>query len=160
MARIHAAREDHAAVERCVREGLAIREKAHGRNHADVAMSVAALAEVLRAGGKTDEIEKLYLRALRIWEKTLGPNHPNVASALNNIALMQAERGDAAGAEPRMRRAVGILERALGPDPYLAAAMRNHAGMLKSLGREEEATELERRAEKMLEQVKSRMPRR
>src|SRR6202521_4695264 len=65
---------------------LAIREKALGPDHPDVAQSLNNLAELYDNQGRNGETEPLYKRALAIREKALGPDHPLVAQSLNNLA--------------------------------------------------------------------------
>jgi len=59
---------------------LAIREKALGPDHPDVAASLNNLALVFSRQGRAQEAEGLLLRALAIQEKAFGPDHPNVAA--------------------------------------------------------------------------------
>jgi tetratricopeptide (TPR) repeat protein len=72
---------------------LAIREKALGPDHPDVAQSLNNLAELYKTQGRYAEAEPLYKRSLAIWEKALGPNHPDVATALNNLAELYRNQG-------------------------------------------------------------------
>ena len=58
---------------------LAIREKALGPDHPDVALSLNNLALLYRNQGRYAEAEPLYKRSLAIREKALGPDHPDVA---------------------------------------------------------------------------------
>src|SRR4029077_19750932 len=67
---------------------LAIREKALGSEHPDVASSLICLAALYDNQGQYAKSEPLCLRALAIWEKALGSEHPNVASGLNSLALL------------------------------------------------------------------------
>src|SRR5262245_47854217 len=55
---------------------LAIREKALGPDHPDVAQSLNTLATLYSKQGLYAETEPLYTRALAIREKLLGPDHP------------------------------------------------------------------------------------
>ena len=66
---------------------LAIREKALGPDHPDVATSLYDLAELYQVQGQYAKAEPLYQRALAIREKALGPDHPDVASSLNGLAV-------------------------------------------------------------------------
>ena len=61
---------------------LAIREKALGPEHRDVAVSLTYLAQVYRAQGQYARAEPLYQRALAIQEKSLGSAHPTVRDAV------------------------------------------------------------------------------
>jgi tetratricopeptide (TPR) repeat protein len=65
---------------------LAIREKALGAEHPDVAQSLNNLAALYQFLGDYAKAELLYQRALAIREKALGPEHPDVAQSLNNLA--------------------------------------------------------------------------
>ncbi len=95
---------------------LALREKALGRNHPNVANDLNNLAELYRVQGRYADAEPLYKRSLAIDEKALGPDHPNVATALNNLALLYQAQGRYAEAEPLYKRSLAIYEKALGPD--------------------------------------------
>ena len=66
----------------------AIREKALGPEHPDVAEILNNLAALYHAQGKYDEAELLYQRALAVREKGLGPEHPDVAGSMNNLAAL------------------------------------------------------------------------
>ena len=64
---------------------LAIREKALGPDHPDVAMSFNNLAVLYKAQGRYADAEPLYKRNLAISEKGLGPNHPDVRRAAQQV---------------------------------------------------------------------------
>ncbi|CAN0351634.1 unnamed protein product, partial [Ectocarpus sp. 6 AP-2014] len=55
------------------------RERILGPDHPDVASALKNRALLLRAQGKYDDAEPLYVRAIAIGEKALGPEHPDVA---------------------------------------------------------------------------------
>jgi tetratricopeptide (TPR) repeat protein len=78
---------------------LAIREKAPGPDHPDVATCLNNPAALYWEQGKYAQAEPLYRRALAITEKALGPDHPNVATVLENYArlLRAMKRGAVAG---------------------------------------------------------------
>ena len=69
----------YAEAEALYKRALAIREKALGADHPDVAETLYNLAVVYRPQGKYADAEALYKRALAIREKALGPDHPDVA---------------------------------------------------------------------------------
>ena len=115
------------------RETLAIREKALGPEHPDVAQSLNNLAGLYRAQGQYAPAEPLYRRALAIWEKALGPEHPDVATSLNHLAGLYEHQGQYAQAEPLSRRALAIREKALGPEhPNVATSLNNLGFLLAS----------------------------
>ena len=68
------------------KRALAIREKALGPDHPDVAKSLNNLAGLYREQGRYADAEPLFKRSLAIYEKALGPDHPDVATSLNNLA--------------------------------------------------------------------------
>ena len=82
-----------AEAESLHKRSLAIREKALGRDHPDVALSLNNLAELYRNQGKYAEAEPLYGRSLAIREKALVPDHYDVAESLNNLALLYRYQG-------------------------------------------------------------------
>jgi CHAT domain-containing protein/Tfp pilus assembly protein PilF len=95
---------------------LALREKALGRGHRDVAQSLNNLALLYNELGRNDEAAPLYRRALEIWEGLLGPDHPEVAISVNNLAALYRDMGRYAEAEPLYQRSLTIRRKALGPD--------------------------------------------
>jgi CHAT domain-containing protein/Tfp pilus assembly protein PilF len=107
---------------------LALREKALGPMHADVAESLNNLASLYQAQGAYGKAEPLYVRALDIHEKALGSMHADVAVSLNNLALLYWSQGAYGKAEPLYVRALGIREKTLGPmHPDVALSLNNLA---------------------------------
>ena len=126
---------------------LAIREKALGSDHPDVAQALNNLAALFRDQGRYAEAEPLLKRALAIYEKALGPDHPDVARALNNLAALYGDQGRYAEAEPLYKRSLAIRERALGPDhPDVATVLNNLAVLYGDQGRYAEAEPLYKRS--------------
>ena len=80
LAALYADQGRYADAEPLYKRALAIREKALGPDHPDVATSLNNLAELYRDQGRYADAEPLYKRALAIYEKALGPDHPNVAT--------------------------------------------------------------------------------
>ena len=81
------------------KRALAIREKALGPDHPDVASTLNNLAERLRDQGKYAEAEGLYKRALAIREKALGADHPDVAQTPQQSGHVYQDQGKYADAE-------------------------------------------------------------
>ena len=126
---------------------LAIREKALGPEHPDVATSLNNLAELYRTQGRYEEAEPLLQRALAIAEKTLGPEHPDVGTHLNNLAALYDDQGRYEEAEPLYQRALAIAEKALGPEhPHVGRDLNNLALLYYAQGRYEAAEPLYQRA--------------
>jgi tetratricopeptide (TPR) repeat protein len=98
------------------KRSLAIREKALGPGHPDVANSLNKLAFLFRTQGRYAAAEPLYKRAIAIREKALGPDHPAFATPVDNLATLYRNQGRYADAEPLYRRALAIREKAFGAD--------------------------------------------
>ena len=79
---------DYRHAEKPFTQALAIREKALGPEHPDVAQSLNNLAALYRAQGQYAKAELLYQRALAIDEKALGSEHPTVATLRKNYAAL------------------------------------------------------------------------
>jgi len=82
---------------------LAIREKAFGPDHPDVAISLNNLAAHYHAQGRYADAEPQNKRSLAIEGKAFGPDHPAVAAELNNLALLYQAQGRYADALPIMK---------------------------------------------------------
>jgi len=69
-----------------------------------------------------------------------------VAYPLNGLANLYQDQGKYTEAEPLYQRALHIREQALGPNhPLTREVVRNYAMLLRKMGRETEASELEAR---------------
>ena len=73
---------------------LAIREKALGPDHPDMAYSLNNLGYLLHAQGDFAGARAHFERGLAIREKALGPDHPNTATSLNNLGALLRKQGD------------------------------------------------------------------
>lgn len=111
-------------------QALAIRERALGPEHPDVATSLSNLATVHFHRGRDTEALPLYERALAIRERALGPEHPEVASSLNNLGAVHHYRGRFTEAQAVLERVIAIQERALGPDHPKVAQSLNNLGVV------------------------------
>src|SRR6185295_2128189 len=91
---------------------LAIRERALGADHVDIATSLSNLATARAAAGDLTGARPLLERGLSIWERTLGEDHLDVASGLNALAALLDALGDASRARQLYERARRIYLRA------------------------------------------------
>ncbi len=141
----------YGEAEKLYRRALAIFERAYGRNHHDVAVTLNNLAALYQAQGIGTKPEPLYRRALAIKEKLLGPDHPDVAMTLNNLGVFYRAIGKFADARLCSERAAGIFEKALGAShPKVATALWNYAGLLRA-----EASVVEKRARRIEADLKT-----
>ena len=126
---------------------LAIREKALGPDHPDVAATLNNLALLYRTQGAYTETAPLYQRSLAIWEKALGTDHPNLATGLNNLAELYRDQEAYAKAKPLYQRSLAICEKAFGPNhPNVAVSLNNLAELYRDQGAYTEAAPLYQRS--------------
>ena len=138
-----------------MQRSLAIREKALGPDHPDVALSLNNLASLYEDLKRYDDAEALYKRSLAIKEKALGPDHPDLATGLNNLGHLYRVEGRYGEAEPLYKRSLAIWEAAFGPDhPDVVLSLNNLAQLYYfGFGRDRyaEAVMMSRRAVSILE---------
>jgi serine/threonine-protein kinase len=128
-------------------QALALREKALGPDHPDVAATLNALGNAELGDGDYPAARASYERVIAITEKTLGPRHPTVATALANLGLLLDDTGAFAEAEATDERALAIFVDALGPDhPNDAQVLENLGTTLLHLGKNTAAKERFERA--------------
>lgn len=140
-------RGEYGAAEQLSTRALAIRERALGPDHLDVAMCLHALALVYWEQGRYDEAESINSRVLAIREQALGPDHPDVAFSLNNLAGVYRNQGRYEESERMHMRALAIWEKTHGPDhPGVAAMLDNIANIYHVQAHYERAKELRTRA--------------
>ena len=154
LATLYHAQGKYREAEPLYRRSLALKEKALGLEHPDVATSLNNLALLHISQSKYGEAEPLYQRSLAILEKTLGPEHPHMAISLNNLALLYRVQGRHGEAEPLYQRCLTILEKALGPEhPNVAQTLENYAALLRETGRTVDAAKMDERAQKIRAKV-------
>jgi eukaryotic-like serine/threonine-protein kinase len=131
---------------------LAIREKALGPDHPEVAASLNNLALVQYATGRYVDARELYERGLAIWERAVGADHPEVARSLDNIAKLHRATGAYEDAKALYQRALAIREKSLDPDhPDLAYTLLGLAEIQLQVGRPADAVPLAARARTLRE---------
>jgi len=107
--------------------------------------SLVVQAEVARAAGQWDKLEKVTRKRVAIEQRAYGPDAAVTAASWSWIGQALARQGRDAEAEPFYRRALEIGRRALGPrDPQTLLATSNLAGVLERRGRFGEAEPLRR----------------
>jgi hypothetical protein len=124
-----------------MRRALTIDESSFGPDHPNVAIRLNNLVGLLKDTNRLAEAEPLMLRALAIDEQSLGADHPVVANRLNNLAQLLLATHRLAEAEPLMRRVLAIIlgftRRTGHRHPHRDGVLRNHAHILRALGRSE-----------------------
>ena len=131
------------------REGLALRERLHGRDDVRVAADASALAALCEASGDYTEAHSLYSRALAIFDD-LGDAYEG-AMTRNGLGSACQALDQHDHAERHYRAALAQLEAELGPDhPALAHVLNNLATLHRRRGEDAEARSLLARAHALL----------
>ena len=129
-------KNDYAKAEPLNLRALAIREKALGPDHPDVAKSLFNLAWIVKVEEATSRRQKRSTGArCRFRRGALGPDHPDVATTLNDLAVLYNQKGDYDKAIQINQRVLAIRERVLGPDDSgVAKALNNLARVYENKG--------------------------
>jgi tetratricopeptide (TPR) repeat protein len=99
---------------RAHQDGLALKERALGRDHPDVGISEGNLAVVLQALGRNQEALEHVNRSIEILENGLGAGHPDLATQLSNRGEILNALGRSRDARASFEKARIIWERELG----------------------------------------------
>ena len=135
-------------------QALALRERALGPDHPDVARSLKELANLHRSVGNFDDAEPLLVRALAIEEAAYGPVHADVAETVAGLATLHWEQAQYGKAQPLFERSAAINEEIFGPmHQEVARSLSNLGGMLLSQRKLDEAEPPLRRALTIREKV-------
>ena len=142
-----------------LKHSLEIKEKVLGADNPELAPILGNLSALYSQQGRYGEAQPLQERQLAIHEKLYGHDHPQVALDLNNLARNHSVQGNANTAEGLFKRAITILEK----DPQanqntLPIVLLNYAELLRALNQNQQATDLENRAEAIRSQNYSRSP--
>ncbi len=129
---------------------LPIYEKAYGQDNLLTINTRAALASVEFHLGNTELASSLYKRALSQGQ-SLSPNSLETARILNDLAYLYFQQGKLQDSCTFYEWALASTEGAVGQkDPLLAACLKDYAQVLRGLGRSQEASAIESRAERIL----------
>ena len=142
----------YSEAEPLLRRVLAISEKTLGKEHADIAIYLNNLANLLNDDDKSVEAEPLSRRALAIDEKVYGKEHPMVANDMYILADILYNQDKFAEVETLYRRAVAICEKTMDKDPFeVNTSLGNLAVFLSDQGKYAEAELFLRRSLAIME---------
>lgn len=131
LAALYFAQAQYAKAEPLAQRALELREKALGKDHPDVAESLATLAEVARGKSEFAKAEPLYQRALKVREKALKEDHICVAQSANQLAGLYKQMAAYSRAEPLYKRALMIRQSKLGEQSLEVAQSHSDLGGLQ-----------------------------
>src|SRR6266487_2081486 len=144
LASLYSDQGKDAQAEPLYQRALSTREQQLGALHPDTANSLNNLAFLYSDQGKDEQAEPLYQRALSIYEQQLGPDHPHTALSVWCLAVLSERQQQYEQAASLYQRALPIYEHALGPQhPDTQAIRANYARLLRTMGRDAEATALD-----------------
>jgi CHAT domain-containing protein/tetratricopeptide (TPR) repeat protein len=134
------------------KRALAIRLKAFGQEHTEVAESYNGLGVLNWQMGRYADAEAFLKRALAIYEKAYDAGHLEVGRNKSFLGILYQTQGKYAEAEPLLREALAITEKQLGPEhPDAASHINNLANLYADQLRYAEAESLYQRAMAILE---------
>lgn len=147
---VHEAMGQEAQAEADYRKSLAIYDE---KLKADpqVADPCFNLGNLLRKRGDIEGTVRLLRKAESSVGATLGSGHPQMAKVWHNLAVIYMGQGKEPEEADRLYRASrAIWEKVYGPDhPEVASSFDNHARLLESLGRTEEAAAFKARVQEI-----------
>jgi len=154
---LHKQKGNYAKAKHLYLRALALRKKAKGDNHPDVAQTMNNLANLYNELGEKEEALTLYQNSLKIRERWYGPDHPKVATALINLAAFQFENKKISQAEHDCTRALKIVQSSLGSKhPALSSPLVTLGNIEESRSHFERAKQYLVQAMEVLEQSQDR----
>jgi serine/threonine protein kinase len=136
VAAFHAAQNINSAglsrADSLARESLAMNVRMHGREHTEVAVSLALLADIAQTRAQYAISESLYNEALEITTVVHGKNANEAATILGELVYPLSSQGRLVEAAAAAREALRILTINLGPrHTRVSAAQQNLAYVLE-----------------------------
>jgi eukaryotic-like serine/threonine-protein kinase len=123
--------------EREIRAALDTRRQLLGPENADVAESLADLANLYQARANYDAADETSRESLAMRRKLFGNAHPLVAESLLDRAALLKKKGEFDGAFQAASEALAIRESVFGPDSHEAAGAVEELGLIAASGKAE-----------------------
>ncbi len=114
---------DKVAAAEELEKSLRIKERILGKDHPDVAISLANLADTLSSIGRSKEALELSNRGVEILSRTFGASHPRLAAQVANRAEILNRLGRYEEARRDAERAAAIQHGDAGPEVNLIYAL-------------------------------------
>ncbi|MCP3135988.1 serine/threonine-protein kinase [Pyxidicoccus xibeiensis] len=135
-----------------VTRGLELARRAYAPDSLEMSNFLTMLSKARYRLRKYPEAMELQIQAIALREHHLGEDHPDLISSLNNLAPIYEFMGKADESISTLRRAIAIHEASEFPVYTRSPLLSNLAMQLRSLGRTEEATALQKQALQLAEQ--------
>ncbi len=124
---------------------ISIYEQVVGANHTDLAECLSNLANLYETQGKLEQSETLYTRALQIFE--MHHREDKICALLRNIAWLALALANYERAESLLQHALHLCEkRGEISHPDIVQYMEDYALVLRKVGKQATATEMEDQA--------------
>ena len=152
LAAAHEALGRYDEAELYYRQSLTVVEQIQGPNHPDLLPGLKNLAILHRELQQFGQAERLYQRSLSIIQQMLGKTHPHLIPGLLDLAHVSQAQEEYERAEEYYGRALKIGETQLAPAHHQTQSIRmQYANLLRHLNRIKDAEDLERQAQRALE---------
>jgi tetratricopeptide (TPR) repeat protein len=136
-----------------------VNQKTYGENSQGTADSLRGLAHVYQIQKDFPKAESATLRALKIYETVYGPESQLDAIPWTSLCALYDQGGKPEKSVPCHAHLVSLAEKLFGPDSaYLVQDLTGEARALRQLGRNEEASKLEQRAQSLQSSQSAQMP--
>jgi tetratricopeptide (TPR) repeat protein len=144
LAELYRSQERYKEAEPLYQQALEISKLSFKETHPIIALILNNIALLYHSQGKYEEAEPFLEQALKLFELSLGDLHPNAADTLSNLANLYYTQGKYEKAEPLLKRAIVSYEHIWGvKHSYTLTLRRVYVSLLRKLGRDEEAEEIE-----------------
>ncbi|MBI1269418.1 tetratricopeptide repeat protein [bacterium] len=153
LAQLYMEQKKYSEARELLLKALKIYDSTYGEDNLLTISATASLAQVEFALGDYERSADLYRKALGHGQKSLGPNNLETARILNGLAYLYYNQGKLSESLTFYEWAVSSTESATGSsDPLFAACLKDYARVLRSVGKESRAKEVEMRADSILAQ--------
>ncbi|MBI3933097.1 MAG: tetratricopeptide repeat protein [Acidobacteria bacterium] len=149
LASLYVAQKSYAEAEPLYKRALAMAEKRFGPEHFLAASRMTSLATIYTLQQKYADAEPLYQRAWAIDEKELKISSvsSHLTGGLAGLAELYRTQGKYAEAEPLYERLLAVTVKGQGPEgPSVPSVLETYAVLLRQMGRDDEAKQMEVRA--------------
>ena len=144
LGRVNLDQGRYPEAEQYFQQALHISQQVLPANHPSIADTLSALGSLYLDQGKYPEAEQYYQQALHIYQQMLPANHPSIANTLHELGRVNLNQARYPEAEQYFQQALHISQQALPANhPDTAITLKNYASLLRQMGREKEALQME-----------------
>jgi len=138
--------KNYAAAQKYYLRALEANEKGYGEMSTQVAMSLMPLAQMFYMQTRYDQAEPYLLRAVRIYDSPPLKGDNMAMMPVDALAHLYETWGKPEKAQPLEQRIITTIEGLYGPDSrFLVPVLTRQAQSLRSLGRRDDAAQIDKR---------------